>query len=195
MFVVNCFTQRRRSLQSGFHLTWPWESPAVIHLPLGACVLATNEFPIGVLRYDPRPFAIMTQDRVNVNIDTYIDYRVAEFDVLLDRPDTNLNTILEDAVRVKLQELVSGLRLLEINSSQLAGRLSAIQFPMEHGLQIEHVGVQQVRFDPATETLLRAQATGASPEALQYSALFGVQNSVLTPLPGANSFATRVKMD
>ncbi len=179
--VRNPYTQRRRVLQPGFNLTWPWEEYISPKLPMGphkGCLL-TEINPVAMFRYDPPPYSVMTKDAVKAEIDLFVEYVITNIGVVLDTPDADYGMIIDDAARQMAVRLASQVKATDLTAVSLGDQFEAATWPSAYGLQIKRVGVQHVTFDPAMQEMMRAVALGATPaEILEHSSRRGLSDAL-----------------
>ncbi len=182
LYLRNNITQTRRTLRQGANLEWPWESVITVVLPVlhnRAAHMHTLPSERTAWRYDPEPYPAATMDQVDVFIDLWIDYEIANVESILDVPNAAYAQILDNPVLAKTQELASQLRRADLNAQVLRDEFKKVAWPQMFGLQITHVGVQRVQFDEKTQDLLRAQSMGISPaDALAHAERVGFNEAL-----------------
>jgi hypothetical protein len=151
----------KRVISGGFQLIPPWESTVEVQLPSGHGLSYFKDFLPGAhYRYDPPPYELLSKDQVTVFVDLWIDYEVHDLLALADFPKANYLAMLDDEVRAQAGAIVADYTRAELRGDTLKTRFEEHTWKKHGGVQIAHVGMQNFKFDAATQTLLRGMSMG-----------------------------------
>lgn len=187
-FVRHFSTQQTRMLGTGLHVVPPWESLVRVGLPRESHMASVPFFPQPtptldaqpVYRYDPEPYAALTQDQVPVNVDVWIEYQIVNLQALVDNPHATYKNVLDDEARAATQALVATLPRKALNATALRTKFVEVDW-VHRTLKIRHVGVQHIEFDEATRRIQRAESAGLNPmEALDHVRQLDMQDALRT---------------
>ncbi len=184
-FVRNSWTQRKRTIQQGVNIVWPWEATIVMTLPVGPDPkVVFDSLPADAQTtwtYDPPPYNASTKDQVDAAIDIWIEYMIVNPDAVSNVPNADFARSLENDVLANMQEIVAQLNRKDLQAGTLRRRFAAIEWVAKGGLKITRVDIQRIQFDDATQELLRAQSMGLSAaDALTHVERTGFNSAIRT---------------
>jgi hypothetical protein len=189
--LLNNMMGTKRIISGGFQLIPPWESTVQAQLPYKNGISYFQDFaPGAVFRYDPPPYEVLSKDQVTVFIDLWIEYTIHDLAALAEAPEGNYHAMLDDEVRAEASAVAADYTRTELRGDTLKKRFAEHTWTKHPALQITHVGMQNFKFDAATQTLLRGISMGLQPiQAAQHAQQMALNRSVATN-PGAQVLMT-----